>query len=289
MKCFRFRPGWFFACAWLVATSIGAQPVNDNFANPESLSGASGQVVGNNTGATIEAGEPFCSQGVNSVWYRWTAPSNGRVTFDTMGSFIDTTLAAYTGPSVPNLICLACNDDYYGGGFFRLNSLVNFPAQAGSVYYISVGAWNGSGGLFVLNWHQSPSTGSQIQFASRVYSTNGNFPGTAVISVTCPSGASNVFTVDYQAASGTAVDGVDFTSRSGTLTFDIADTQKTFTVPILGHGNNNSWIDLSLSNPTGGVTLGDSQQRSSGAPRPGLCSFRRAIQLCPVQLHCRLG
>ena len=65
-------------------------------------------VVGNNTGATLEPGEPFCSQGGNSVWYRWTAPSTGRVIFDTMGSLIDTTLAAYTGTSLSNLICLDC-------------------------------------------------------------------------------------------------------------------------------------------------------------------------------------
>ena len=175
-------------------------------------------------------------------------------------------------------------------GFYSFHSLISFAAQAGSVYYLCCASlvWL-SAGSFVLNWQQIPVIENQIQFASRVYSTNGNVPGTAVITVTCPSGATNVFTVDYQAAGGTAVDGVDFTSRSGTLTFNVGDTEKTFTVPILGHGNNNSWVDLSLLEPYRRSQSGNPQQRRPGAPRPGLCSFRRAIQLCPVQLHCRLG
>src|ERR1051326_804300 len=94
---------------------------NDCFANAQLISGQWGSVLGTNIGASAEFGEPahagFTSS--NSIWYVWTAPEDGEVTFDTLGSLdnlgvnLDTVLAVYTGSSLGNLLQVAANDDYY--------------------------------------------------------------------------------------------------------------------------------------------------------------------------------
>ena len=75
---------------------------NDNFANRTVISGTSATLSGSNSGATKEAGEPnhAGNAGGKSVWWTWTAPSDGTVTIDTAGSSFDTLLAVYTGTSV---------------------------------------------------------------------------------------------------------------------------------------------------------------------------------------------
>ena len=61
---------------------------------------------GTNVDATQETGEHQTIGGRQSVWYRWTAPSTGRVTIATCdgryggGSSFNTLLAVYTGTSV---------------------------------------------------------------------------------------------------------------------------------------------------------------------------------------------
>src|SRR5207244_8792632 len=80
-------------------------PANDNFANASVLSGVSGSVSADTSGATREAGEPTVvgNAGGHSVWYGWTAPASGSVSVDTRGSVFDTTLAVYTGSSLSGL------------------------------------------------------------------------------------------------------------------------------------------------------------------------------------------
>src|SRR5689334_10602062 len=79
-------------CSVLVAGGMAAAPLsagasvgpaNDDFANAEELgSDASGCASGDNTGATLETDEPQVASGDSpSVWYAWTAPADGQVTF----------------------------------------------------------------------------------------------------------------------------------------------------------------------------------------------------------------
>src|SRR5438552_3144145 len=78
-------------------------PCNDIFTNARVIVGDSGIIIGGNIGATNEPSEPVHWQPVNapprtngaSIWYRWTAPNDGLVTFDTVGSAFDTVLAVY--------------------------------------------------------------------------------------------------------------------------------------------------------------------------------------------------
>ncbi len=141
----------------LAALSVGgvlAQPTNDNFTSATQLGfGASGNLPGNNLGATRQAGEPLIvnNAGGASVWYSWTAPFDGIATFNTTGSSFDTLLGVYVGTSVDSLTTVA-QDNNSGG---NLTSKVTFNAPAGTRFYISVDGSNGVQGNIALNWTMS--------------------------------------------------------------------------------------------------------------------------------------
>jgi hypothetical protein len=125
-------------------------PINDAFANCTTISGAAGSINGHNIGATKEPGELAHAENIggHSVWYCWTAPTNGVWTFDTIGSDFDTLLAVYTGNSVTNLTRIASDDD--SGGNFR--SRLAFNAVRGTTYHIVVDGSSGRTGTIVLRW-----------------------------------------------------------------------------------------------------------------------------------------
>ncbi len=130
------------------------------------ISGTTSTTNGYNAGATLELNEPTSiitddqSFGVNvggSVWYIWTAPASGNVTFSTIGSSFDTILAAYTGNGVANLTLLAANDDI---STTNVQSLIGFYAVANTTYFIGVYGFDAppvTQGNVVLNWNlQTP-------------------------------------------------------------------------------------------------------------------------------------
>ena len=163
---------------WQAASSGGgtggSQAGADDFADRVALSGASGRREASNANASKESGEPDHADdsGGASVWWTWTAPATGPVTFDTSGSDFDTLLAVYTGSSVSGLTEVASNDDSGGSDW----SGVRFSAQQGRAYHIAVDGWDGDTGAIVLNWQAASSGGdtgggsqaSADDFADRV-------------------------------------------------------------------------------------------------------------------------
>ena len=273
-------PGWLALWgAGLLALGAGsavAQPANDLFVNAQTLAGFSGTVTGNTVGATVEPGEPlvidprfgFPIPNGASVWFRWTAPASGTVSFDTFGSFFlfDTVLASYEGTNFATLIQLTAQDDALLPGTF-FHSQIFWPAIAGTEYHVKLSGWFGSTGPYLLNWlmtgvvtNNPPPVvvPTEIQFESARYLVSEVAPGYATISVVYGGGAPGAVTVDYSTADGTARDGLDYIGRSGTLTFQFGETNKTFTIPILDNPEPNvdKTVNLSLANPTGGATLG---------------------------------
>ncbi|HWY76108.1 MAG TPA: immunoglobulin domain-containing protein, partial [Verrucomicrobiae bacterium] len=139
---------------------------NDNFAFCEFVGGVSGSVYGSNAGATKESGEPdhAGNAGGASIWYCWTAPINGQVTFDTIGSTFDTLLAVYTGSAVNALTPIASNDNIDAAGG-DLQSRVTFNAIGLTMYHIAIDGFNGATGDTVLNWNLVSSGNGPLAIA----------------------------------------------------------------------------------------------------------------------------
>ena len=135
--------------------AAAAAPANDHFADAVRLSGGSGTATGTTVEATSETGEPKHSSygvGGHSVWYRWTAPGSGSVTFETCTSSFSTVLAVYTGSTVNGLTAVgAAGYGCYPG------SRVSFTSAAGSEYRIAVDDLWSDSGSFTLAWRPTPA------------------------------------------------------------------------------------------------------------------------------------
>ena len=148
---------------WSSLCCFGAVPANDLFANRTTLTGGYATLTLNNTGATVETGEPKHGGSggpFHSVWWTWTAPYSGPVEINTQGSVIDTVLAVYTNKTasanyVTDLATLASNDDSSPGTSW---SRVAFRATAGVAYQIAVDGYNKySTGNLTLTLRMGPS------------------------------------------------------------------------------------------------------------------------------------
>lgn len=121
-------------------------PANDDFTNLTVLTGFPIQLFANNTFATKEPGEPnhAGNAGGHSLWWGWTAPTNGIVTINNFGSSFQTLLAVYTGSALANLTPVVSSDK-------ATATAVTFKAVAGTQYDIAVDGFNGVTGNIVLN------------------------------------------------------------------------------------------------------------------------------------------
>jgi hypothetical protein len=98
--------------------------------------------MGSNASATKESGEPdhAANVGGSSVWWAWTAPTNGELRITTDGSNFDTLLGVYTGPRANALTVVATNDDHGAQGI--VTSRARFPVVQGTEYEIAVDGYN---------------------------------------------------------------------------------------------------------------------------------------------------
>ncbi len=137
--------------AFVVRIADGPSIPNDSFTNATPISGTSIRAGGSNVGATKESGEPNHAgvAGGDSVWWSWTAPSNGTLTITTAGSTFDTLLAVYTGSVVSNLTAVASNDNDPNGGASSRVTITN--VAAGTSYAIAVDGSLGAAGTITLN------------------------------------------------------------------------------------------------------------------------------------------
>jgi hypothetical protein len=108
-------------------------------------------VHGDNFDATAQVGEPdHAGQSAQrSVWYEWTAPGNGTVTVDFVGSDdvdgmdLPPIVAMYTGMAVDGLTPVASND-----GQGARTSLDAVPVTAGVTYRVAIDGFGGDEGTF---------------------------------------------------------------------------------------------------------------------------------------------
>jgi len=95
---------------------------------------------------------------------------------------------------------------------------------------------------------------STLQFSASTY-TAAEQSGTATLSVRRLNDTGTVVSVDYATADGTATNGVNYFSTTGTLAFAAGETNQTMVVPILNNGFFEGPKDFKvmLSNPTNAV------------------------------------
>ena len=109
-----------------------APPANDHFANAATLAGASGSVTVDLLAATFEPGEPTLGEDweddlspfVSSIWFQWTAPTQGATHFDTSGAHV----SVLQGERIAALTEIAANK--WSASFF---------ARRGQTYRVRVG------------------------------------------------------------------------------------------------------------------------------------------------------
>jgi len=126
----------------------GALTENDAFANAWDIPPGTLSVSGSSVNATREAGEPDHGSGTDgrSIWWRWTAQTNGPVMLDTAGSPSNAVISVYTGNALNALTLIA-----HGAPFF--DSAFTFQGLAGTTYRIAVDHARDTGPIF-LNFRQ---------------------------------------------------------------------------------------------------------------------------------------
>jgi ELWxxDGT repeat protein len=82
--------------------------------------------------------------------------------------------------------------------------------------------------------------------------------GSVQITVTRTGGSSGAVSVHYATSDGSGVAGVNYVPASGTLNFADGEVSRSFTITVLNDGvaGGNKTVNLTLSAPTGGATLG---------------------------------
>jgi PKD domain len=119
-----------------------AQPANDDFDNATAVSSLPFTTSQDTSGATAALDDPtffFCSNN-GSVWFSFTPATDMTIEADTFGSDYDTELSVYTGTR-GSLSLVSCSTDFFGP-----QSMVIFPASAGTTYFFMVAACCGTGG-----------------------------------------------------------------------------------------------------------------------------------------------
>ena len=156
------RTGANIALAWEQVTP----PVNDNFANATTVTGAPPVFIAPTTPlqwATAEPGEDLGSESAKSVWFRWTAPTTTWIHMVTAGG-PGVRLGVSTGSSLTNLTSVVTSSRRWtSGSGFELW----FKAVAGTTYRIS--ADDPDGGTVALVWeHVSPPPNDDLANAAVV-------------------------------------------------------------------------------------------------------------------------
>ncbi|HEX6185118.1 MAG TPA: Calx-beta domain-containing protein [Pyrinomonadaceae bacterium] len=154
----------------------------------------------------------------------------------------------YLGP-------VSATTDAAGTAAFSATMVV--PPSAGTVYTATATDASGSTSEFSVCYEMGAPGSARFTGASYAVQEGG---GQVTVLVTRTLGTAGAAGVSYATADGTATAGEDYTPANGTLSFAPGETTKSFTVPILNDvlDEGEETFQLTLSNPTGGITLGAS-------------------------------
>lgn len=153
-----------------LANAQAAPPDNDNSSNATVIDSFPFTASLNTNDATLEATENQgnCGPQTHTVWYTFTALTNGAVLIDTFGSGFDTVLSVYYGrpdilPSIPFVTGsneVDCNDESFVGPAGTSSLRLEF--YEGDTYYIQLGGWLAGSGDAVLNVTNGASIAGRV-------------------------------------------------------------------------------------------------------------------------------
>lgn len=139
----KFSVGWLYRAgrgmlgcvlvvAWLLSlpASAAAAPPNDNFAEATEITGLPAEATGSTVDATREPDEPVPGEG--SIWFKWTAPTDGGVSLVLGGCAPPFQESVQAGVTLTTFVKSAIF------GMVRIEH--PFHATAGQVYWIAVTA-----------------------------------------------------------------------------------------------------------------------------------------------------
>jgi hypothetical protein len=157
---------------------LSPAPANNAFASAQVL----GDPIANRattdiTGATCEASEPNHA-GVTcdaSVWYRWTPSTTGAARISTVGSRVDTTVAMYTGATIPTLVQVGASAGPHSA--FSKGAQFDVVVTASTTYYFAVSARSGQRGETALQVGMTP-LGDDIATPVVIAGNSGSASGT---------------------------------------------------------------------------------------------------------------
>ncbi|HEX3857364.1 MAG TPA: Calx-beta domain-containing protein, partial [Verrucomicrobiae bacterium] len=205
----------------LVGLMMNVGKAQDSFSTPQVLVGDSGTVSNDNSLAVADIGAPSTAgfPPNKPLWYQWTAPSDGEVALDTIGSttlftnvifsgfgtnFIpifttnivaanfDTVLAVYSGTSLTMLNQVAANDDLFP------ISLSTFPQynESGSADYIGLSHFGFGSPLIEYNLPYYGSSGLRFNAkggTTYYFAVDTKTPATGTLSLSWTYKPSGVF------------------------------------------------------------------------------------------------
>lgn len=139
-----------------------------------------------NVNATISSNIPAPGCGnanFNDVWFRFTAPSNGLVTFRvTVGTLANPQFAVYRASSCNGPFTLVKCDNASGPGNAPFMTLTPLEITPGDTYYLRVWGNNGTTGTFNLCAFTAPATGDCI-YVLRMWDSQGDGWGNSRVSI----------------------------------------------------------------------------------------------------------
>lgn len=236
------------------------RPPNDNFTNRTVLTSGTVSATGTNVNATVENGEPShdnLNPGRGTVWWSWTAPSNGAVTLAITGG--SPVYSLYTGTTL--------------AGLTRVATTTTSPLQAivtsGTTYQIGVdrAPFSSSGSNLNLTLTFSANLPIvDLTVPDSAASEENLDPGMFLISRT--GDLTSALTVNFTVA-GTATAGSDYTSLGTSVTIPAGQPSVQLPVNVLQdtaiEGNETVIVTLSSNaayvlrsgSTTGTVTIAD--------------------------------
>jgi YD repeat-containing protein len=211
------------------------------------LSSSSYSVTEGTATVTITATRTGGTSGAVGISY---ATSNGTATAGSDYTAASGTLSWSNGDAASKTFTVSITNDTAVESSETVNITLSSPTGSATL-------GSPSTAVLTIADNDAPPVGA-VQFSASSYSVGEG--GTSVtITATRTGGSNGAIGVSYATSSGTATAGSDYTTASGTLSWANADTaSKTFTVSISEDSSveGSETVNLTLSSPTGGATLG---------------------------------